>query len=722
MSTGCIDESKLRKAIQILKNPGELFEVRIISNSKKAPISGYFTDADTLLKAFTKVDLRGRNVYITLNELNDVLYSREQHDRFVQGAVSTNDTDVLRYRWFFIDLDPERISGVSSTDEQLRKARLMMAAVEEYLTGIGFSEPVKALSGNGYHLLYKVDFPNTEENEQVVVRCLQVLADIFDNDDVKIDTVNSNPSRICKLHGTLAQKGANTQIRPHRMSEIISEVKEYQATDLSILKKLAAELPDQSTPTFAKQPYEPKHEFNLLEFMDKHGLTYSSTTSGAGNSTIYLLDKCPFDPSHTNGDAKIFHYGNGAIAFKCHHRHCRDYRWQDVRKMFEPDAYDHPAEDAFERIAEGYQQHKAIKKANAETRTSIVKNRKVSEEITEDDLNMPVLSDFEAKVKEWLIPGYIPKGCVTLLCSDGGIGKTTLWCDTVAKLTIGARTIFDKASNIPFNSEPCDVMYFSKEDPTEEVLKWKLQRAGANQRRIRLFSIEDPRISKIYYGSLLLERLIQKYRPQIVVFDTLQAFLPDGVDMAKRKDMRDALNPLNQLGAEYGTAFLLIMHTNKSSNSGRQRMADSSDIWDLGRSALMAGMTKDAGIMYLSHEKCNYGKKQKTILFSISEDNGIEFQGTTWKKDRDFVSEGQIIYSSPKKDEAKEFILDQLQDGNRKEIRVIEEAARAAGIAKSTLQDARAELVTEKKIKREKVGFATSTKWYLLLYPETYPK
>ena len=95
-----------------------------------------------------------------------------------------------------------------------------------------------------------------------------------------------------------------------------------------------------------------------------------------------------------------------------------------------------------------------------------------------------------------------------------------------------------------------------------------------------------------------------------MVFDTLQAFLPDGVDMAKRKDMRDALNPLNALGAKYGTSFLMVMHTNKSAMSGRQRMADSSDIWDLGRSALMAGRTKEEGIMYLSHEKSNYDRLQ----------------------------------------------------------------------------------------------------------------
>lgn len=345
-------------------------------------------------------------------------------------------------------------------------------------------------------------------------------------------------------------------------------------------------------------------------------------------------------------------------------------------------------------------------------RKSYGKIRKIEEEVTEHDLDMPNLSEFEERQKEWLVPGYIPKGCVTLLCSDGGIGKTTLWCDTLAAFTTGRSTIFDKASEMPFQTGDIhDVMYFSKEDPTEEILKGKLREAGADQTRIRCFGLDDERLSKIWYGSLLLEKLIEKYKPDIVVFDTLQAFLPDGVDMAKRKDMRDALNPLNALGAQYGTAFLMVMHTNKSANSGRQRMADSSDIWDLGRSALMAGRTKDEGIMYLSHEKSNYGRLQKTILFSVT-DAGIEYKGTSKKKDRDYVSEGGTTAApSPRLDEAIDFILENVEGSI--EISELEKLAKAAGIATHTLKDARAVLKKEGKIRIGAIGYGEQKKWML---------
>lgn len=363
--------------------------------------------------------------------------------------------------------------------------------------------------------------------------------------------------------------------------------------------------------------------------------------------------------------------------------------------------------------AQKYKKGEVISVETVETRKTYGKTgRKIEESITVNDLEMPTLNDFEERQKRWLVPGYIPEGCVTLLCSDGGIGKTTIWCDTLAALTTGRTTIFDKALDIPFHTgETHSVMYFSKEDPTEEILKKKLRAAGADQNKIRCFGLDDERLNKIWYGSLLLDKLVEKYKPDIVVFDTLQAFLPDGVDMAKRKDMRDALNPLNALGAKFGTSFLMVMHTNKSANSGRQRMADSSDIWDLGRSALMAGRTKDNEICYMSHEKSNYGPLQKTILFSITED-GVEFKGTSNRRDRDYVSDGvAVTVPSPKLEEARDFILENV-DGSI-EVCELEKMAKAAGIAKGTLENARASLKKDKLIAIRSMGFGKDKKWML---------
>ena len=49
------------------------------------------------------------------------------------------------------------------------------------------------------------------------------------------------------------------------------------------------------------------------------------------------------------------------------------------------------------------------------------------------------LTEFEEEEATWLVPGWIPDGQITLIAADGGIGKTTLWCNIIAALSIGLR-------------------------------------------------------------------------------------------------------------------------------------------------------------------------------------------------------------------------------------------------------------------------------------------
>ena len=45
------------------------------------------------------------------------------------------------------------------------------------------------------------------------------------------------------------------------------------------------------------------------------------------------------------------------------------------------------------------------------------------------------VEEIERKDIEWLIPNWIPKGGITLLVGDGGIGKTNLWTYLISDLS-----------------------------------------------------------------------------------------------------------------------------------------------------------------------------------------------------------------------------------------------------------------------------------------------
>lgn len=426
-----INEQEIRKAMEILKPSGQLYEVRIIGGS--GTYSGYFTNTDTMLDALKRVNLREVNVYLTLGYVNKGCGSRVQHDTFRQITAkskipTTSDGDIDGYQWLFIDFDPDRPSGVSSSREELQYAADTAGNVYRYLQGLGFEEPVKAMSGNGYHLLYRVNLKNTPENVELVSSCMDTLKTLFSNDHVKIDTTTTNPSRICKLYGTLAQKGANTQDRPHRMSRIFSTA-EPRITDKMFLQKLVAQVEHEQKPAYHDSRGE---RFEITRWMTDHGIGFRDTGTGRDHSTVFALDECPFNSQHKNGDAKIFSYPDGKISFLCHHNSCRGKRWQDVRLLYEPDAYSADRTEFDRRIEEGWAQHNRLKvnKAVEQPPISPVQRkpsemfRTAQEIMADDEPDHEFVRSGITAIDEKM--HGLEKQCISVISGLRGCGKSTL--------------------------------------------------------------------------------------------------------------------------------------------------------------------------------------------------------------------------------------------------------------------------------------------------------
>ena len=94
-------------------------------------------------------------------------------------------------------------------------------------------------SGNGYHNVYALDMPATEENKLLIKAVLTSLASHFDTGGAHIDTSVFDMPRVCKLVGSYARKGENTKERPHRWSGIISEAAELHPIPAEVLVKIA---------------------------------------------------------------------------------------------------------------------------------------------------------------------------------------------------------------------------------------------------------------------------------------------------------------------------------------------------------------------------------------------------------------------------------------------------------------------------------------------------
>lgn len=327
-----------------------------------------------------------------------------------------------------------------------------------------------------------------------------------------------------------------------------------------------------------------------------------------------------------------------------------------------------------------------------------------SEAPAEAVVDLVSLDDVEEKEVEWLVEGWIPKNSTTLLGGDGGAGKTTVWCDLVAKISAGKTTMLDGGYT---ERKPAKTMFFSSEDSADTVLKKKLRSAGGNMANIYTLDLSHEQFNNITFANGgLLEALISRYRPELCVFDPVQQFIPGNVKMAERNAMRRCLAPLKGLSERYGVTFIIVVHTNKRDNAyGRKRLADSADLWDFARSVLMIGETGEGKNRYLSQEKNSYAEQKATVLFKLTS-AGVEYRGTSPKKDRDFILQQQMAgrEPSPQRVEAEEIINEILKVGEPMELNELKETVLAAGVSDSSYKRTKAAMLKANKLKQTRVG------------------
>lgn len=336
------------------------------------------------------------------------------------------------------------------------------------------------------------------------------------------------------------------------------------------------------------------------------------------------------------------------------------------------------------------------------------------------------LAEFAEEEVSWLVEGWLPEGQITLLAADGGTGKTTLWCNLIAALSSGKPCLLDPPGT---ERTPMRVAFFSTEDSVTKKLKRQLRESGANQDNVITLDFSSgggTALRELKLGSDRLRELIAYFRPALCVFDPIQGFLPHGMNMGSRNEMRECMAPLIALGEEFGTTFLVVCHTNKRMGAAdRSRLADSADLWDVARSVLMMGTTEEPGQRYLSNEKNNYADRQETLLLSFEAGGKLVKTGTTWKRDREFMQEATARRSAPQREECKAYILQKLEEaGNTLPSKELEQLVKQAGYSGSTLKRAKEELKESSAIQYKNKGNSTNKVWMVqrteFSEPETY--
>ncbi len=223
----------IRRLLEYLYKPSDVFEICLIGSSirkhplwgnkyaggKKPIIAGWFDGIDKAATIIDQVDrqVKPAGIYATLNSCTSALLGRA-NNRFKSGVNRTKDTEIAAVNHLLVDADPVRPEGICATQQEKGAALTLLRTIYADLKRDGWPEPLAADSGNGGHLIYKIDL----DVSPFVSDVLKALDQQYSTKAVKIDTTVGNPARLVKVYGTTTRKGDSTQDRPHRMARILS--------------------------------------------------------------------------------------------------------------------------------------------------------------------------------------------------------------------------------------------------------------------------------------------------------------------------------------------------------------------------------------------------------------------------------------------------------------------------------------------------------------------
>ena len=332
---------EIRRSLATICDNDQVFEIRAMGRDG-AIYSGYLLDIDEAARQVEILDTADvSGIYVTLNPVAPALTARRSRVVKIRGDATTSDADTTRRRWLPIDLDPVRPSGISSNDVEKAAAHKKAQEIITFLDDHGWPGAVVGDSGNGYHVLYRVDLPNDEAARELVKGCLEVLAARFSDAAVSVDTKNFNAARIWKVYGTTARKGEDTQGRPHRRARILSKPDPIKVVSRVLLEGLVIEGNPRPQPAPTRTSGgNGSGDFDLAAWLDKYGHNLPCKVipkTKTGQRSFYLLDPCPFcNGAHQDG-AFLGQAAGGAVYAKCHHNSCgNENRWRELRAMGQP--------------------------------------------------------------------------------------------------------------------------------------------------------------------------------------------------------------------------------------------------------------------------------------------------------------------------------------------------------------------------------------------------
>lgn len=309
-----------------------------------------------------------------------------------------------------------------------------------------------------------------------------------------------------------------------------------------------------------------------------------------------------------------------------------------------------------------------------------------------------LLSDVEPEKVEWLWDGRIPRGKITVIDGDPGLGKSAFSTDLAARVSVGRA--FPDGCKCP----KAGVVLLNAEDGLADTIRPRLDAAGGDPSKVlALAEIPDEeapdqdRILSIPEDLDVIEEGIERVDAALVVIDPLMAFLSGEANSHKDQDSRRALAPLKSLAERTAAAIVLVRHLNKTGGGNPlYRGGGSIGIIGAARSGLVIAADPSdpqEKRRVLAASKNNLAEGSPSLTFQVVSSAANSAARVEWLGGSD-LSARQLL-KAPIDDEEKT-ALEEAVELLREELSErpmaasqIKKDARAAGVAEKTLYRAK---------------------------------
>jgi putative DNA primase/helicase len=247
--------------------------------------------------------------------------------------------------------------------------------------------------------------------------------------------------------------------------------------------------------------------------------------------------------------------------------------------------------------------------------------------------------DVVSEKVEWLWPGRIALGKLTLIGGPPGLGKSQITTFLAATVSNGGTWPCGEG-NAPMGSS----ILLSAEDGIGDTIVPRLAAAGADMSRVYVIAAVVPRAGvrrqmfNLKADLDLLEEKIKKVGDvRLIVIDPVSAYM-GGADGNGNVETREILEPLSDLASRVGAAVVAVTHLNKGGGATKQsalnRFVGSIAFAAAARAAFMVAKdADDQDNRLFLHAKNNLGTTCEGLSFRLQQrtiDGGIVASSIVW--------------------------------------------------------------------------------------------